>query len=64
MSAAERRPVPALKDSAGWHIFCLGYMEDEEDEEAVESGLCLLLLMLLFLTLARIVIIEIANPKI
>eukprot|EP00903_Cladosiphon_okamuranus_P015131 g13993.t1 len=37
VSAAERQPVPALKDSTGWHIFCLGYTEDEEDEEVIES---------------------------
>jgi len=38
VSPAERQPVPALKDSVGWHIFCLGYTEDEDDEEVEESG--------------------------
>lgn len=40
VSPAEREPVPALKDSTGWHIFCLGYadQEEEDDEEVVESG--------------------------
>ncbi|CAN0511900.1 unnamed protein product, partial [Ectocarpus sp. 12 AP-2014] len=40
VSPAEREPVPALKDSTGWHIFCLGYadQEEDEDEEVVESG--------------------------
>eukprot|EP00752_Nemacystus_decipiens_P018241 g16369.t1 len=37
VSVEERQPVPALKDGTGWHIFCLGYTEDEEDEEVVES---------------------------
>ncbi|CAM9505122.1 unnamed protein product [Ectocarpus sp. 8 AP-2014] len=39
VSPAEREPVPALKDSTGWHIFCLGYadQEEEDDEEVVES---------------------------
>ena len=46
MSAAERQPVPALKDSTGWHIFCLGYTEDEEDEEVVESGAVMLLVVI------------------
>ncbi|CBJ25936.1 conserved unknown protein [Ectocarpus siliculosus] len=40
VSPAEREPVPALKDSTGWHIFCLGYadQEEEDDEEVVESA--------------------------
>lgn len=40
VSPAEREPVPALKDSTGWHIFCLGYadQEEEDDEDVVESG--------------------------
>ncbi|CAM9948869.1 unnamed protein product [Ectocarpus fasciculatus] len=40
VSPAEREPVPALKDSTGWHIFCLGYADQEEDddEDVVESA--------------------------
>lgn len=30
VAAADRQPVPALKDGAGWHIFCLGYVDDED----------------------------------
>ncbi|CAM9687749.1 unnamed protein product [Scytosiphon promiscuus] len=36
---AEREAVPALKDATGWHIFCLGFTEDDDDDddEVVES---------------------------
>lgn len=37
VAAADRQPVPALKDGAGWHIFCLGYVDDEDIAGALAS---------------------------